>query len=92
MSLRLAENPARLAGIDGRKGALDPGFDADVAVFELAGRAEPLCSGRAGSAETYPGFSSPLRLRCLLLRGRPLVADGEWTGAEEPPGRCLWTN
>jgi dihydroorotase-like cyclic amidohydrolase len=90
MSLRLAENPARLAGLDGRKGALAPGLDADVAVFELSDREEPLASGDAGSPETYPGFRSSLRLRHLFLRGRPLVADGACSGADLAPGRFLW--
>lgn len=92
MSLRLAENPARLAGLEGRKGALAPGLDADLAVFEMSAREEPLTSGRAGSPETYPGFHSRLRLRHLFLRGRQLVADGAWSGADAAPGRCLWAN
>jgi dihydropyrimidinase len=91
MSLRLAENPARLAGLEDRKGALAPGLDADLAVFELAAREEPIISASAGSSETYPGFSSPLRLRHLFLRGRQLVADGAWSGADTASGRCLWT-
>lgn len=92
MRLRLAENPARLAGIEGRKGALDPGLDADVAIFEIAAQDEPLASGGSGSPETYPGFRSPLRLRHLFLRGRQLVADGAWRGADAAHGRCLWTS
>jgi dihydropyrimidinase len=91
MSLRLAENPAHLAGLERHKGVLDPGLDADVAVFEISAREEPLASGGAGSPETYPGFRSPLRLRHLFLRGRPLVADGAWSGPDAAPGRCLWT-
>ena len=92
MSLRLAANPARLAGLEGRKGALAPGLDADVAVFEVADREESLHSGSVGSPETYPGFHSPLRLRHLFLRGRPLVSDGAWSGTDPAPGRCLWTS
>jgi dihydropyrimidinase len=92
MSLRLAENPARLAGLEERKGALTPGLDADLAVFEISDYEEPLVSSKAGSSETYPGFHSPLRLRHLFLRGRQLVADGAWNGADAAPGRCLWTN
>jgi dihydropyrimidinase len=92
MSLRLAENPARLAGIEGRKGALAPGLDADVAVFEIADQEEPIVSASAGSPETYPSFHSRLRLRHLFLRGRQLVADGAWSGADAAQGRCLWTN
>jgi dihydropyrimidinase len=92
MSLRLAANPARLAGLEKHKGALAPGLDADVAVFELADHEEPVSSGGADSPETYPGFGSRLRLRHLFLRGRPLVADGAWIGPEPAPGRCLWTS
>jgi dihydropyrimidinase len=92
MSLRLAANPARLAGIEERKGALAPGFDADVAVFEISGHEEPVVSASGGSYETYPGFQSPLRLRHLFLRGRRLAADGAWLGTDEPSGRCLWTH
>jgi dihydropyrimidinase len=92
MSLRLAENPARLAGLENRKGALAAGLDADLAVFEMTAREEPLASAGAGSSETYPGFRSPLRLRHLFLRGRQLVADGAWSGADAAPGRCLWSS
>jgi dihydropyrimidinase len=92
MSLRLAENPARLAGIEQRKGALARGQDADVAVFEIVDHDEPIVSVSAGSPETYPGFQSRLRLRHLFLRGRQMVADGTWNGAEKASGRCLWTN
>jgi len=92
MSLRLAENPARLTGLEGRKGALAPGLDADLAVFEISAREEPLASGGAGSPETYPGFYSQLRLRHLFLRGRQLVADGAWSGADAAQGKCLWTS
>lgn len=92
MSLRLAANPARLGGIEGRKGALEPGMDADVAVFDLDSHEEPLVSGGVHSPETYPGFHTPLRLRHLFLRGRPLVADGAWSGADPASGRCLWTS
>ena len=92
MSLRLSAHPARLAGLESRKGALAPGLDADVAVFELAESEEPVVSGGVGSPETYPGFTSRLRLRHLFLRGRPLVADGAWSGADPAPGRCLWTS
>jgi dihydroorotase-like cyclic amidohydrolase len=92
MSLRLAANPAHLAGIEDRKGALAPGLDADVAVFEISAHEEPLVSGQAGSPETYPGFRSPLRLRHLFLRGRQMVADGAWSEADVASGRCLWTN
>jgi len=92
MSLRLAENPARLAGIEGRKGALAPGLDADLAVFEMADQEEPIVSASAGSPETYPSFRSRLRLRHLFLRGRQLITEGAWSGADAAPGRCLWTN
>jgi dihydropyrimidinase len=97
MSLRLAANPARLAGLEASKGALEPGLDADVAIFELADQLnseqwERVVSGGAGSPETYPGYKSPLRLRHLFLRGRPLVTGGAWVGPEAAPGRCLWTN
>ncbi len=92
MSLRLAEHPARLAGIEGRKGALEPGLDADAAVFEIAAGDEPVVSASSGSCETYPDFQSPLRLRHLFLRGSQLVADGRWTGPDKASGRCLWTS
>ena len=92
MSLRLAENPARLAGLENRKGALAAGLDADLVVFEIADQEEPIVSASAGSPESYPSFRSRLRLRHLFLRGRQLVADGAWSGADAAPGRCLWTN
>jgi dihydropyrimidinase len=92
MSLRLAANAARLAGIEDRKGAIVPGLDADLAVFEISKQAEPLSSSGPEIPETYPNFHSPLRLRHLFLRGRQLLRDGAWIGADPAPGRCLWTN
>jgi dihydroorotase-like cyclic amidohydrolase len=91
MSLRLSAHPARLAGIEGRKGALEPGLDADAAVFEVAAREGPAIFGGAGGPQIYPGFQSRLRLRHLFLRGRTLISDGAWTATDRAPGRCLWT-
>ena len=50
-------NPARLAGIDARKGALAPGMDADIVIFdEEFGVRTTIIGGEVAYAA--PGFST----------------------------------
>jgi dihydroorotase-like cyclic amidohydrolase len=85
-----AENPARAFGHFPRKGALVPGSDADVVVFDPDGEtvlpADGFGDGTGGSV--YAGMVLRGRIRAVLLRGRLIVADGELTG-EEAAGTYL---
>jgi dihydropyrimidinase len=78
--VRLAsENPARAFGHYPRKGALAPGSDADVVVFDPAGetvvRDEAFDDGTG--ATVYAGQRVRGRVRAVLLRGRLIMSDGE---------------
>jgi dihydropyrimidinase len=88
LARRCAENPARLAGIGHRKGALRPGLDADIAILDPAGPLRPLRSSLAEVHEPYPLETSPLRFRHVLLRGRPVVEEGAFLPVP-PMGRAL---
>ena len=85
----LSANPARVAGVYPRKGALAAGSDADLVVLDPRGSARPITSSLAGVPETYPGFSSRLRFRAVFLRGRRVVRDGVLENPDSPGGESL---
>jgi dihydropyrimidinase len=74
----VAQNPARAFGHYPRKGALLPGSDADIVVFDPVG--ETVLGDDAfddgTGASVYAGLAMRGRLRAVLLRGRPIVSDG----------------
>ena len=76
LATHLSWNPALRAGLGDRKGALRPGLDADLVVLDPNGRQRPLRSSFAATPEPYSGFTSPLLMRHVLLRGEPRVQDG----------------
>lgn len=92
MAARLSRTPARRAGLEGRKGALRPGLDADVVVLDPSGPERPIVSSLAEVHETYPGFTSPLNIRQVLRRGEALLADGELLPSGSPRGLLLQPN
>jgi dihydropyrimidinase len=75
----VAENPARAFGHYPRKGALLPGSDADVVIFDPAGEsvvpAEGFGDGTGDSV--YAGLTIKGRIRSVMLRGRLIVAEDE---------------
>jgi dihydropyrimidinase len=89
--------PARIFGLE-RKGAVAPGLDADLVVWD------PRAPSRL-SLETmndgldwtpYDGIEVPGRVRDVLTRGERVVVDGEWAGEEHrgeylPVGRVRQT-
>jgi dihydropyrimidinase len=81
--------PAEVMGLTGRKGRLEPGFDADIVLFDpkAAYRWEPLGqSDRAGSL--WAGLPVTGRVRDVWLRGHQVVADGRLTFGQ-PGGTFL---
>lgn len=76
VSLRLSKNPAARLGLDGRKGALRPGLDADVVVLDPNGPARPAPGTESDAYDAFPGFTSTLALRHVLVHGEPVVRDG----------------
>ena len=89
LARRLSHNPARRAGIAHRKGALRVGWDADLVVLDHEGAEMPLVSSLADVHETYPGFTSRLAFRHVLLHGEPIVTDGKLLHPESPQGTLL---
>lgn len=89
LSIQVSLNPALRAGIGDRKGALRPGMDADIVVLDPNGPERPLRSTPSDAPEAYPGFTSALAFRHVLLRGETRVRDGQLLQAQNPAGRPL---
>jgi dihydropyrimidinase len=85
-----AENPARAFGHYPRKGALLPGSDADVVIFDPAGEtvlpADGFGDGTGDSV--YAGRAVRGRIRAVVLRGRLIGAETDLVGGE-PTGTYL---
>jgi dihydropyrimidinase len=88
-----AANPARLFGLADRKGALRPGLDADVAVFD------PKVDGVVRASELHGNLDHTIwentalhgRIAATYLRGEPVYEQGAFTGARGG-GRFLKCN
>ncbi|MBK9796401.1 MAG: amidohydrolase family protein [Holophagaceae bacterium] len=89
LSTHVSLNPARRAGLGDRKGSLKPGLDADVVVLDPRGPERPLHSTLSTTHEAFPGFTTSLSLRHVLLRGETRVRDGQLTQPGTPTGRLL---
>jgi dihydropyrimidinase len=77
------ENPARIFGHYPRKGALAPGSDADIVVYDPAGE-RVLGDGAFGDGTSvYAGFRQRGTIRAVVRRGRLIAADDELSGAGE---------
>lgn len=84
--------PARVFGLEGRKGTLAVGADADITVFSF-GEARPLRAGdlltrAAGCAEVFGEVPLRARIELTIVGGEIVLADGavhgERTGAFLP--------
>ena len=89
LALRLSLNPARRLGCADRKGALQAGLDADIAILDPAAPLRPVRSSLADVHESFPGFTSPLAFRHVLLRGIHAVEHGRLAELPAPAGRPL---
>ena len=87
----LSEAPARRFNL-ARKGRLEPGADADLALFDPAGswtvRLDDLFSTSRVSARIYDGRTYRGRITRTILRGRTVYQDGQIT-AEPGTGRFV---
>ena len=76
-------NPARVAGLYPRKGAIQPGADADIVILD-PDREWTLTTGRMhGNSDytCYEGTAVRGYIERVLLRGKTVASDGAFTGA-----------
>ncbi len=86
---RLTSNPARIAGIYPKKGALLPGSDADVAIFSLNGPERKIRSSLADVYDPYGSLTTTLDIRDVFLRGRPVISGGRFINDQIPEGQWI---
>ena len=79
--------PARIFGLPG-KGALLPGYDADVVVWDPSAPSRITLAGLGDELDwtPYEGFELPGRIRHVLARGDRVVEDGRFVGEEHRGG------
>lgn len=84
----MAEAPARLAGLDGRKGRIEPGYDADLVVFDPDASFEVEAGGLLHRHKLTPYLGRRLDgvVRQTWLRGRRVFSGGAFEG---PPRGAL---
>ena len=77
----LATTPARLFGFE-RKGAIEPGRDADIVVFDPAARHTIHASDLHHTSDytPYEGLDAVGAVRDVFVRGRGVVRDGAFVG------------
>ena len=77
----LATSPARLFGFSG-KGAIEPGRDADIVLFDPAARRVLKAADLHHTSDytPYEGLSLSGAVRSVFVRGEAVVRDGEFVG------------
>jgi dihydropyrimidinase len=77
----VATTPARLFGLS-RKGAIEPGRDADLVLFDPAARRTMHAVDLHHTSDYTPYEGMPVSgaVRSVFLRGRPIIRDGAFVG------------
>lgn len=78
----VSEGPARLAGLDGRKGRLAPGFDADLVLVD-PGAHTVVRANRMHSRQRHgvmEGFECSFAVKEVYLRGNLVAREGDLVG------------
>ena len=75
--------PARVAGLYPRKGALIPGADADIVILDPAATGTLSTRNLHGNADytCYEGFPVTGAIERVLLRGKTVALNGRFTGS-----------
>lgn len=87
LARRLALEPARIAGLYPRKGAIRKGADADLVVIDANAAVRRVTSSLADVHETYPNRTTTLGIERVLLRGETVVESGELTDGQRSAGK-----
>lgn len=85
-----ATNPARLFGLSGRKGSIAPGYDADLAIWDM-NRERTITARHSHSAvdyNLYEGMTVRGVPETVLVRGQVVVAGNQFL-AQPGAGRFL---
>jgi allantoinase len=85
----LAEGPARLLGLEGRKGVLAEGADADIVVWDpdKMFHVKPAKLHQRHKLTPYAGATLAGVVQATFLKGRKIFADGKFFG--RPAGSLL---
>jgi allantoinase len=85
----MSSQPARLAGLEKRKGAIAPGFDADLVVFDTDVQFPVTAADLFYRHKVSPYMGETLRgkVHSTYVRGTPVYQQGTFPG--EPGGREL---
>jgi allantoinase len=85
----MSSAPARLAGLASRKGAIAPGHDADLVVFDPEAEfvVEPAALHQRHHVTPYAGMRLTGRVRATYLRGEAVFSGGAFP--DRPAGRLL---
>ena len=85
----LCEVPAKSMGLWGRKGAIRPGFDADIAILDLDAEYEVTQDSLLSDAgySIYEGWTMRGKVTDTLVRGRAVFRDGVIVEGSDGHGR-----
>jgi dihydropyrimidinase len=77
----LATSPARLFGL-ARKGAIEPGRDADIVLFDPSANRTLRAADLHHTSDytPYEGLALTGAVRSVFVRGRPVIRDGAFVG------------
>ena len=85
----MSSRPAQLAGLGERKGALQPGYDADLVIWnpEAAFRVEPSIIQHKHKLTPYDGMTLRGVVESVYVRGQKVFENGQYSA--EPLGQLL---
>jgi len=90
LTKRLALNPAHVCGLYPRKGAIQPGADADLVLVNPEGTPHPIASTLADAYDTVADERTTWNVDTVLVRGEMVVRHGRLVDQNSMHGTCIW--